>query len=550
MVYKGRSQKEDVLLALEKLEGEAQLQQIYSELEDTWEQKHHFDLNDRDKWHKSIRSALGSLQYDELVENIKHGVWGTIGGKGDYSTQMEDYNFSSESLKLFSKAISRADKSIKILTFAISFKGVEKVFQDIKRIESVTIVTNRRRDTERIKQFLIEKGILSVEIKRCKNLHAKICIIDENMVIIGSSNLTAKSLGFSNNPNIEANILSKNPNVIEKSLNLFKSLFNRDVGLIKEEDKTEDFLSSISGIPTRILKLIRDSNEILIILPSMVQRRMFGIFKMINDNAKIKVIVHWPRTSSIEFKNGLKALRAMKNKNHISLIHVRENIHAKVYIFKNNGEKIAFISSLNMTERSWDYYIEAGLLTNRVDVIEDLEKKELSFHGVVPEDPYDKTSNGNGISEDTEEIEDIQENIVEGQNYIDEFSELLEKFKNKYAYVYEENDTEIDIIERTIRKDIFNQQVRDLYEVEGFTSEDLEKDEITKEILLGERKQKCKIDERDCYLHCALLLHFGNPPVTKEKIIKILEELEIDYDPLMIDALMSCLKGVDIREVI
>jgi len=552
MIYKGRSQKEDVFLVLEKLGGEAQVQQIYSELEDTWEQKHHFDLNERDKWQKSIRSALGSLKYDGLVENIKHGVWGTIGGIGDYSTQMEDYNFSSESFKLFSKAISRADKSIKILTFAISFKGVEKVFQDIKPIESVTIVTNRRRDTERIKQFLIEKGIHSVEIKRCKNLHAKIGIIDENMVIIGSSNLTAKSLGFSSNPNIEANILSKNPNVIEKSLNLFKSLFNRDVCLIKEENETEDFLSSISEIPTRILNLIKNSNEILIILPCMIQRHMFGSFKMINDNAKLTVIVPWPRTSSTGFKKGLKTLRALHRKNHISLIPVRENIHAKVYVFKNNGEKIAFISSLNMTEPSWDYYIEAGLLTNGIDVIEDIENKELSFHRVMMDrDPDDKKiSKEEGISEDTEEIEELQENIVEGQKYVDEFSELLEKFKNKYAYVYEEDDAGTDIIGwRTMPKDIFNQQVSDLSEVEGFTSEDLEKSERTKERLPGERKQKYKIDERG-YLYCALLLHYGKQPVTKERIIKILEEQEIDYDPMMIDALMSCLKGVDISEVI
>ena len=555
-IYKGRSQKEDVFTVLAKLGGKAQVKQIYEELEDTWEQKHNFDLNDRDKWHKSIRSALGSLQYDGLVENIKaeHGYWRISRGDREYSIQEEDYNFSTESSKLFSKAISGADRSVKILTFAISFKGVENVFQDINAIDAVTIVTNRRRDTERIKQFLIEKGIRSVEIKRCKNLHAKVCIIDENKVIIGSSNLTAKSLGFSSNSNIEANILSENRNVIEKSLNLFNSLFNRNAGLTKEEYKNEDFLSSISGIPTRIVKLMKNSNEILIILPSMIRRDMFGIFKMINDNAKIKVMVHWPRTSSIEFKTGLKALRAMKNKNHISLIPVRENIHAKVYIFKNNGEKIAFISSLNMTESSWDYYIEAGLLTNRIDVIEDVEKrilehKEFNFHGVVMEDPDDKNSKGEGIREDTDEIEELQENIVEGQNYIDEFSELLEKFKNKYAYVYEEDNTETDIIVRPMSRDIFNQQVRDLYEVEGFTGEDLDKSEITKERLLDERKRKRKIDGHG-YLYCALLLHYGKQPVTKENISKILDEQEIDYDPLMIDALMSCLKGVNINEAI
>lgn len=269
----------------------------------------------------------------------------------------------------------------------------------------------------------------------------------------------------------------------------------------------------------------------------MIQLPMFGSFKMINDNAKLTVIVPWPRTSSTGFKKGLKALRALHRKNHISLITVRENIHAKVYVFKNNGEKMAFISSLNMTRSSWDYYIEAGLLTNRIDVIEDIGEKEFSFHRVMMDrDPDDKKSNGEGISEDTEEIEDLQENIVEGQNYIDEFSELLEKFKNKYAYVYEEDDAGTDIIGwRTMPKHIFNQQVSDLSEVEGFTSEDLEKSDDG------------KIDERG-YLYCALLLHYGKQPVTKERIEKILKELEIDYDPMMIDALMSCLNGVDIRE--
>ena len=74
MIYDGRTQKEDVFFALGKLGGEAHCQAIYSELKDTWEQKYHYNLNERDaagiRWHHSIQGRLGSLQYDGLVENI------------------------------------------------------------------------------------------------------------------------------------------------------------------------------------------------------------------------------------------------------------------------------------------------------------------------------------------------------------------------------------------------------------------------------------------------------------------------------------------------
>lgn len=567
-IYKGRTQKEDVFLALEKLGGRAYYYEIYSELADTWREKYGFDLDEREpsgqvKWKHSIQGALGSLKYDGLVEYIRtngRGYWKIIGGRGGYITQREDYNFSDKSYEFFYDVISSAERSVKILTFVLSFKGIEKIFQGIKPIESVSIVTNRLRDISRIKQFLADKGIQSVEIKRCKNLHAKICIVDDKKVIVGSSNLTAKSLGLSSNPNIEANILTENSNVVKKASNIFDYIINSgNVRLITETYEDEDIISSIpsSGIPSRIMNLIKESDEILMILPSMIERHMFGIFKMINDSAKIKILIHWPRSSLKRFKKGLKALRAMKSKNAISLIPVKENIHAKVYVFNKNGSKIALISSLNMTEPSWDYYIEAGLLTKNDAIIKDIENKELEFHRVVMEDPDDKVSNGGGSGGEVEEIDELHESNVEGQNYINYFSELLEKFKSKYPYVYEENDEDTDIIGRTMPFNIFLKQIDEVSEDEGFTNDyeiPLENDKNAKVREINEKESsteepKQKIDNM-VYLYCALLLHYGKKPITKDRIIKILNELDITYDPIIIDALISSLKNVNINNAL
>ena len=565
MIYKGRSQKEDVFLALQNLGGATKFEALCKELSETWKEKWNKDLNEigsdgYPKWRKSIATSLSSLKIDGLVNNPRHAYWEIIGGGGEYVTQKEDYNFSNNSLKLFQEVISTAEKEVKVLTFALSFKGVEEAFQNVKNIESVTIFTNRRRDTDRIKQLLVGKGIQTVEIKRCKNLHAKMCIIDDGKVIVGSSNLTAKSLGLSSYPNIECNLLTDDSNLVKKASNIFDYIINGDAKLITEKYEDEDIISSIpgSGIPSRIMNLIKESDEVLMILPSMIERHMFGIFKMMNDSARIKILIHWPRTSSKGFKKGLKALRAMKSKNAISLIPVKENIHAKVYVFNKNGDKIAFISSLNMTEPSWDYYVEAGLLTKKDVIIRDIENKELEFHRVVMEDPDDKISNGGGSGGEVDEIDELHESSVEGQNYVDNFSELLEKFKRKYSYVYEENDADTDRIGRTMPFDIFMKEIDDISEDEGFTNDDeipLEKDEKEKEREISEKissteiKPKPKIDDMG-YLHCALLLHYAKKPVTKEGIIKILDELDITYDLIMIDALISSLKNVNINDAL
>ena len=116
-------------------------------------------------------------------------------------------NPSRDRLDLFLKLLGLATRSIKIMTYVIDDHMADRLIE-IKgnRNLSVKVIIDRRKlnESETIKSKLVGNGI---EVKSLDNLHAKVYIIDDALVLEGSMNLTVKGL-VENTENIE---LKTNP---------------------------------------------------------------------------------------------------------------------------------------------------------------------------------------------------------------------------------------------------------------------------------------------------------------------------------------------------
>ena len=479
--------------------------------------------------------------------------------------------FDDKSYRLYENIVNATNKNIKILTNSVTYQAIKNIFSNfLSGIDSIEIITNRIRDVRKIKELLKNKSS-NVAIYQCKNLHAKLCICDEEYVLVGSSNLTLNSLGSQNRTGmIEANVLSDNKKVIKQALDLFVSIKDGKPTSGKEVIDYECLLSSASGIPKELKNLIASSNEVTLLIAPFVHKRMFGAFKMMNDNAKMKIIVQWPNTSTKTFIRGLRTLKSLFKKKKIELLPIDDDLHSKIYLFNNtDGGKLAFISSLNLTEQAWDKNIEAGLLTKDEQVILTIERKidELEkSKKMISENPSPRKTksptNGPIFGEGVPVV--FPGFVPEGQDMVVEFDELYETFKLKYDESDEPGEKERFLMNDVVK---INEQI----EHDGFITPEL--DEKREKIL--DKLQKNYLEEIECeepedeeiererleieggksidgmdYIHCALILHHTGKSITKEDMIKIFESVDISYDPIMIDALISSLKDISVSKVL
>jgi hypothetical protein len=114
---------------------------------------------------------------------------------------------SRDRLDLFQKLLGLATRSIKIVTYVIDDYMADRLIE-IKRNRnlSVKVIIDKRR-LEVIKNIKNKLTTHGIEVKALDNLHAKIYIIDDALVLEGSMNLTEKGL-TENMENIE---LKTNP---------------------------------------------------------------------------------------------------------------------------------------------------------------------------------------------------------------------------------------------------------------------------------------------------------------------------------------------------
>lgn len=132
----------------------------------------------------------------------------------------------SEFTKIVIPEINNAQNSIKIIVFdwrvypfetgGVSYQFNQAIINRAKRGVDVQIITNTRETIKILKELGIKTKVM--ESKRI--LHAKIMIIDDKTLIIGSHNYTQNAFTL----NFEASIMITNFPEIKRYIDYFKNI--------------------------------------------------------------------------------------------------------------------------------------------------------------------------------------------------------------------------------------------------------------------------------------------------------------------------------------
>lgn len=460
------------------------------------------------------------------------------------------FYFGNRTAELFEKFISEARSSIQILTHSISSQAAERIFANVKPIKSVEIVTFRRSGTKRIQIFLEGKGVKKVEIKRYQYLHAKLCIQDGKKVLVTSANITVGSLGSSSKENfLEASIVSSNDFTVKKALALFSSISKEENIQSIEGVSDEDFLSSAYGIPKKILAFIKESKEICIIVPPLIDDYILSVLKGTNTSLDIKIVTPWPSRVSKNYRNGLLLLNKFGEYKLIDFMPVRQRIHAKIYLFTlSKGYKVAFISSLNITRNSWYANVETGVTTRDERIIAAIDKVISKFTRVSTENPpeilHPDSGGGRGSSED-DNVKELSPIIIpEGQAFIDEFDKLYKEFINNYKDLYEEVGISAEKIlvqpepeEEIDAKDVMERNF--VFPVsENFP-----------EVIIIPLPLPLKEIDGMTYMYAIMMLGYSGKPINEENVCKIFDTIGVSYDRSMVKMVVENVSGIPLENL-
>ncbi|MHA1251851.1 MAG: phospholipase D-like domain-containing protein [Candidatus Helarchaeota archaeon] len=323
--------------------------------------------------------------------------------------------------ELFNSIISMAKKEIKIITNSISSQALRVICSNKDPNVIVKIITGRGRGYKEIFNL-----IGSNNIKRCRYLHAKFCIIDNELIIIGSSNITKGSLGSKGiTGNLEVDLLTNDKKIINAANYLFNIIWDEDNNIDPLKNDS-NFISSAYGIPLQLKNLIKKAEkEITIIIPPFfpISTDCKSIPKYIRDlNPKIKLRIITSHRVPVQYLDGLRELQELDN---TEVLLVSNRIHAKVYLF---DESIAIVSSVNLTFNSWITSLESGVIIKNKKYIEIIKNQiEKLEKNIIPLHPIFKKD---GEGEIGSSVDDILQKIhihfdFEGKELIHELKRTL-----------------------------------------------------------------------------------------------------------------------------
>ncbi|MCL4326574.1 MAG: phospholipase D-like domain-containing protein, partial [Candidatus Thermoplasmatota archaeon] len=382
------------------------------------------------------KTAEKEIEEKVISEEIKKEIE-ALNNKGFY--------FTNSNWKVFYLFINETKKKLDIITNRLSFETFSFLFGKNKLSSTVKIriiVGHTPRNYDKIKRFVATYG-LDLELYVCKRIHCKFCIRDEDTILLGSSNMVFNSLGnIKREGNFEADIIYDYEPDVKEASNLFETIWQEKEKYVPLHGSSR-FLSSISGIPSKIEELIsKTEGELIIFSPNFADTELIGAIRMINENIKIKIVLNWPDKASENNKKALNLIRDAKSADGtealFSIIPRRESIHAKIYVF---DKKIAFISSLNLTQSSWGYMIETGLLIDDKEIIESIMKMIKTFHYKIPS--AIKIKEGGGDEETLEITEFPDEKFLflesEGKTLLKKYGQLYDKFRKEYGEAFPES---------------------------------------------------------------------------------------------------------------
>jgi len=343
--------------------------------------KSNYDILDSvEKHHKSPKfsTKIAKLKkheedIDEEIErpdDITNGVY------------LTDQNWPN-----FYNFIANTRKTLDILTNVITVKAILETLEPLKNQSiRVRILTRRIRkeEKEKLREFESENRI-NIEIHRCPKLHAKVYIRDDSSVIVGSPNYSHTSLGSEERGGyFEAYYKTDDLAIVKSTRSLFDSIY-KGKDLLIENPRFLTSKKGPNGIPSKIIRLVKNEKRGITVLMSsgLVEWEMLNSFIDFNRKVNYKLVIDWPKEATSLVKDNLANVINISEQNpNIKLATKRRSIHAKLYVFE--GQKKAFVSSMNLTRGSWIHVLEAGVLLDDkeelseiMDSINSLEDKEI-----------------------------------------------------------------------------------------------------------------------------------------------------------------------------
>jgi len=111
------------------------------------------------------------------------------------------------------------------------------------------------------------------------------------------------------------------------------------------------------------------NNTILVVVPFIKESAINNIIDMIHSNVELTVLTNWSYNSLKTNSTDITALKIFKENFQNIKVYLNTTLHAKVYIADN---KLAFITSANLTVSGLANNVECGVLINDKDNIEAL----------------------------------------------------------------------------------------------------------------------------------------------------------------------------------
>lgn len=123
---------------------------------------------------------------------------------------------------------------------------------------------------------------------------------------------------------------------------------------------------------TEFIRLLQQTtNDLIIVTPFIKADFIENVIRQINPNVNIKILTNFSRDSFINRASDPEFVIILKeNFKNVDIRHL-DNLHAKIYIF---DEKIALISSANLSQKAFLDNFEYSVLIDEISIIQKILK--------------------------------------------------------------------------------------------------------------------------------------------------------------------------------
>jgi len=220
---------------------------------------------------ESVKKSTDKKEIQEFFENLERKKEKSVIGY-QTGTILSDTNYD-----MFYSFINDTKKSLYILMWRIDERLLSEMLWSLKDKDvRVLLITKNRIKKGYIDKFKTYCSKLKIELVHRNKIHAKIIIKDDNMLILGSSNITLASMSESGHL-LDCNIITNHKETIQDSITLFQSWYiNKDYMKKIENSKLMYSKNSPDCLPFSIKQYFeRETEEIVLLWKFLEQRQTF-----------------------------------------------------------------------------------------------------------------------------------------------------------------------------------------------------------------------------------------------------------------------------------